>query len=100
MHEIKLELNGNQRGAFLIREGEEKIAELAIGLTGNNIIAYHTEVSEKLRGQGVAGKLFDALINYAQENNMKIVPLCPYVHAQFKRHEEKYGELWEKDWKR
>jgi predicted GNAT family acetyltransferase len=29
-----------------------------------------------------------------EKNNLKIVPLCPYVHAQFKRHPEEYADVW------
>lgn len=45
----------------------------------HTIIADHTYVSETLRGQGIAGKLFDKLIEFAEEENKKIVPECSYV---------------------
>lgn len=51
----------------------------------HTIIADHTYVSESLRGQGVAGKLFDKLIEYAEEENKKIVPECSYVKVKLQR---------------
>jgi len=49
---------------------------------GNTIIADHTYVSDELRGQGIAGKLFDKLIGYARENDLKIEPECSYVKSK------------------
>lgn len=54
----------------------------------NTIIADHTYVSEELRGQGIAGKLFDELIAFAEEENKKIVPLCSYVKIKMERSSE------------
>jgi len=54
----------------------------------NIIIAEHTVVSESLRGQGVARKLTLKLIEYASENNLKIIPACSYVVKFFERNNE------------
>lgn len=52
------------------------------------IIADHTYVSDELRGQGIAGKLFNKLVAFAEQENKKIVPECSYVKAKFKRSKE------------
>lgn len=98
MNTITLKLNDQGRGAFVIEEADERLAEMAVGISGNNLIVYHTEVSEKLKGQGIGTKLLDEMVNYARNNNLKVVPLCPFVHAQFKRHTEKYADIWNKSW--
>jgi predicted GNAT family acetyltransferase len=51
-----------------------------------------------LKGQGVAGQLLSAMVAYARANTLKVIALCPYVTAQFKRHPEEYGDVWKKDW--
>ncbi len=51
----------------------------------DRISADSTEVKPELRGQGVAKKLVLALIEYASENNVKIIPVCSYVVAFFKK---------------
>jgi len=98
MEEIKLKLNGQGRGAFVIEEGVDKIAEMDVGIAGNNLTVYHTEVAEKLKGKGVAGQLLSKMVEYAREQQLKVIPLCTYVLAQFKRHPEQYQDIWNQNW--
>ena len=98
MNAIELKLESNGKGAFVIEEAEERIAEMAISISGSNLTVYHTEVSDKLKGQGVAGQLLSTMVNYARENKLKVIPLCPYVSAQFKRHPEQYQDVWNQHW--
>lgn len=99
MNTIQLKLDDQKRGAFVVEEGGERLAEMVIAIIGQRLVVYHTEVSEKLRGQGVAGQLLDEMVSYARKNALKVVPLCPYVNAQFRRHEDKYKEIWDQNWK-
>ena len=46
----------------------------------------HTEVDPAFSGKGVGLKMVEAALNFARENNLKIIPLCPYAKAQFDRH--------------
>lgn len=47
------------------------------------IIIDHTEVSERLRGQGVGRKLLDRLVAFAREGQLKVIPLCPFAKSIF-----------------
>ncbi|WP_156291979.1 GNAT family N-acetyltransferase [Oceanobacillus salinisoli] len=59
---------------------KDPVAELTFNQTGENkIVVDHTYVSDKLRGQGVAGKLVEKVVSFAREQDKKIIPLCPYV---------------------
>ena len=98
MNSIELKWDNDQRGAFAIDEGGERIAEMAIGLSDKNLTVYHTEVSDKLKGQGVASKLLSTMVAYAREHQLKVIALCPYVRAQFERHPDQYKDIWNKDW--
>jgi len=98
MEEIKLKLNDLGRGAFVIEEGNERLAEMDLGIAGNNLTVYHTEVSEKLKGKGVAAQLLSKMVEYAREHQLKVIPLCAYVQAQFKRHPEQYQDIWNRTW--
>ena len=98
MNNIELKLNGQQRGAFVIDDGNERIAGMEIAVSDGNLTVYHTEVSEKLKGQGIAAKLLAEMVAYARKNKLKVIALCPYVHAQFKRHPDLYGDIWNQHW--
>ena len=96
MTEVKLVLNERNHGAFIIRENGETLGEMVVSVTASQLTVYHTEVSEKAEGKGYAGKMLEQMVDYARKNNLKVIPLCPYVHAQFKRHPEQYEDVWQK----
>jgi predicted GNAT family acetyltransferase len=96
MNEVQLKLDEDGNGSFLIMDGEEKLAEMVISTSGNILTAHDTEVSAKAEGQGLAKKLLSAMVEYARNNNLKVYPRCPFVHAQFKRHPDQYADIWKK----
>ena len=97
MNDVKLILNEEGNGAFLIMEGQEKIAEMVIATDDRNLTVYHTEVSPKAEGRGLAKKLLEEMVAYARGKKLLVIPLCPFVHAQFKRHPELYTDIWNKE---
>ncbi|WP_128543996.1 GNAT family N-acetyltransferase [Larkinella soli] len=58
----------------------------------NVLLLTHTEVPPSLEGQGVGTQLVKGVFNYLEENNLKMVPLCPFVAVYLKRHPE-YNRL-------
>jgi uncharacterized protein len=38
--------------------------------------------------------LLKGLVEYVRKNGLKVIPLCPFVHAQFKRHPDEYADVW------
>ncbi len=98
MNKIQLLLDEQGRGAFFIEEDGERIAEMAIAIRDGQLTVFHTEVAEKLRGQGVAAELLATMVEYARKNSLKVIPLCPYVAAQFRRHPDQYSDIRSLDW--
>ena len=94
MNEIALQLNKNNRGSFFIEENGEHIAAMDIGIVDNVLSAYHTEVSDQLKGQGIGKRLLEAMVDYARSHQLKVIALCPFVYASFKRHPELYEDIW------
>ena len=48
----------------------------------------HTWVPEKLEGKGIASALVKFAMDYARNNNQKVIPVCPFVKAFLLKHTE------------
>ncbi|MEE1885620.1 GNAT family N-acetyltransferase [Pedobacter flavus] len=96
MLETKIQLNEEGDGKILIEERGTEIAFMEISIAKNFITVYHTEVNPSAAGRGLGKKLLQFVVNYAKNNDLKIIPLCPFVLAQFKRNEAEYTDIWAK----
>lgn len=68
-------------------EGAAGEAELVFSTRSPELItADHTEAPNSLRGTGAAAALVAYMIEDARSHGFKIVPLCPYVLAQYRKH--------------
>lgn len=83
--EILKEIKEDQ-GSFYIPEGNERVGEVFFKMRNNDrMVIEHTKVSDKLSGRGIGKQLIDQAVDYARENNLKIVPLCPFAKSVFER---------------
>lgn len=74
-------------------DGVDGEAELAFTVRGpSTISADHTEAPASMRGTGAALALVEHMIADARANGFKIVPLCPYVVAQVRKHPD-WGDV-------
>ena len=74
------------KGHRFVIETDAGEAELTLVRVGDGVFnANHTFTPTALRGQGVAGKLYAAMLADAKEAGYKIIPGCPYVEVKFKR---------------
>lgn len=78
------------KSKFYIGESEtDFIAHITFKNGGNNVIIIdHTLVDPSLRGQGVAAKLLDKVVEMAREEDLKVVPVCSYAVARLTRTDE------------
>ena len=49
---------------------------------------FRTYTPESLRGQGLAGQVTRAALEYAAKENLKVFPGCPYVLNYIEKHPE------------
>jgi len=78
--------NDGRRGSFYLKEGEKRMAEMVYVMAGpKKMIIEHTEVNESLKGQGVGVKLLETLVDFVRKENIKVIPLCPFAKATFRK---------------
>ncbi len=78
------------KGQFEITQ-ENNTAFLQYRRTHEHISLIHTEVPEALRGKGLGNQLVRAALDYAHFNQLKIVPVCPFVNTYLQKHPEAYA---------
>src|SRR5687768_9730914 len=78
MNPITLKHRNNGRDAFTLEENGEPVAFMEVGTSENRLTVYHTEVSEKLKGEGIGMKLMESMVAYARANKLNVLPLCPF----------------------
>jgi hypothetical protein len=86
--EVQLEDSGS-KGRYFLRGPNGEIAESTFTKVGEHrIIIDHTEVPDAFRGQGAGLRLVTRAVEDARAAGKKIIPLCPFANAQFRRHPE------------
>ncbi len=55
---------------------------------GDKIALIHTETDPELAGKGAAAAVVEKTLHYLDENNIELLPFCPYVFAYIKKHPE------------
>ena len=78
---------------YLKEENGDIIALVDYPTTAEKVITItHTFVDDSLRGQGVAGKLMECVVEFAKENKVKIIPQCSYAVKWFEKNSQ-YSDL-------
>lgn len=85
---INLEEQGS-KGRYVVKGADGTEAEMTFSKVGESqIIIDHTGVPDVFRGQGVGAMLVARAVEDARAAGKKIIPLCPFAAAQFRRHAE------------
>ncbi len=81
-------IKGHGGGYFQAGENGEEAGRMTYSDAGSDkIIIDHTEVRPKYAGRGVGTGMVMSCVDYARENNLKIVPLCPFAKGVFVKNE-------------
>jgi uncharacterized protein len=84
-------INNKQANRFEVRI-QDDLAVLEYHASSNVMILNHTEVPQHLEGRGVGSVLIKFVLDDARENQFSVVPMCPFVAAYIRRHQE-YRDL-------
>jgi len=74
----------DHRGRFVAEIDDKKAGLMTYSVVGpHKIIIDHTEVEAEMQGKNVGYSLVKAAVEYARNNDIKIIPLCPFAKAVF-----------------
>lgn len=77
------------KGVFIATENNLKAGEMTYSKAGDDkFIIDHTEVNPEFKGKGVGKEMVLAAVDYARENGIKILPLCPFAKAMFDKNKD------------
>ena len=82
-----------RRKRFQIRLTYGKASFLKYDIKDGKMFIEETYTPPEYRGRGLATKLMEAALKYAEERNLKIVPKCSFAEVYFKKHPEKIDML-------
>ena len=83
MIEIK-QFKEDTKGRFSALDGDKIAGSIYYTLVGETkMILDHTEVDNAYRGQNIGKKILMFIVEYARENKIKIIPLCPFAKSVF-----------------
>jgi len=81
--EVQVKIN-DKNGFFYIDVNGKHEAMMTFVFAGSDkIIIDHTEVKPGNEGKGFGKKMVTKAVEYARENNIKIIPLCPFAKSVF-----------------
>ncbi|MEO8151052.1 MAG: GNAT family N-acetyltransferase [Bacteroidia bacterium] len=80
-------VNNKNNRQFEIRVGD-LVAKIPYNFKDDMIALFHTEVPDEWRRKGIATRLTGYALNYAKDNDLKILPYCPFIAKYIKEHPE------------
>jgi predicted GNAT family acetyltransferase len=86
---IIVQINETKKGCFRAVYNEIEAGKMTYTWAGTDkFIIDHTEVNHDFEGQSVGKKMVMEAVLYARENNLKILPLCPFTKNVFDKMKE------------
>jgi uncharacterized protein len=78
----------NREASRLTYVADGHKAELRYRRRADRLVLVHTGVPVELEGHGVGGELVSAAVDLAEQENLTLVPLCPFARGWLERHPE------------
>lgn len=72
---------------------EGKLCHADYRRVGDTLHLHYTEVPPPLEGRGIASELVQAALDYAEANQLTVMPLCSFVRAYMRRHPQTHALL-------
>ncbi len=81
--EVLLKINDKNGFFYIDVEGKHEAMMTFVFAGSDKIIIDHTEVKPGNEGKGFGKKMVTKAVEYARENHIKIIPLCPFAKSVF-----------------
>ena len=83
MIEIK-QIKEGAKGRFDAMDENKIVGSMFYTFAGETkMIISHTEVDDAYRGENIGKRILMSIVEYARENKIKIIPLCPFAKSVF-----------------
>jgi uncharacterized protein len=91
-----MEFKNETNRIYMENEKGEMIAEVTFPSISESVVNInHTYVDDSLRGQGIAGKLMEEVVEVLKNSGKKAVPTCSYAVMWFEKNKQ-YDSLLSK----
>jgi uncharacterized protein len=78
--------SSSTKGLFYISGTDHNLAEMTYSKDGEHLLIIdHIEVTDELQSKGAGKQLVEAAVQFARENGIKILPLCPFAKSVFEK---------------
>lgn len=78
----------------LILKDDVEAGYLSYELTGDRqLSANHTVVNPEYKGNNYGQILLDHLVSYAEDQDLKIIPVCPYITHMKDKFPDQYAHI-------
>lgn len=84
---VEIEQKNNEKnGEFIAKYSGVQAGLMTYTWAGEDkFIIDHTEVEPAFNGKGIGKDMLLKAVEFARDNNVKIIPLCPFAAATFKK---------------
>ena len=82
---MNFEINENEIDLYMDTQRSELGGYVQFEVENKTLYLNHTVVLEKYRGLGFGKLLMEETIRYAEENGLKIKPICSYAIVYFEK---------------
>jgi len=91
----KIEIREGEKGTsfFSINADGQEVGRMMVNIAPGILKAGYTSVGLTQRKNGYGRKLVSTVVDYARENNLKIIPECGFVAMMFNKYPEIYGDI-------
>lgn len=84
----------NNKGFAMAIENGKRVGIMTYSIPDSDfIIIDHTEVDPAFKGRSIGKIMLYKIVEMAREKNLKILPLCPFANAMFKKLEDIQDDL-------